>query len=262
MRAWFRHTAGLLLRKIDPDAIVIRILGGPGRGLKFRMATSPTPELAFALGRYERDVATRLAAHCRRGAVVWECGAHVGYFTTLIASFVGPTGTVVVFEPDPANRAATEANLRLNRFTHVRVLPLAIGEHDAVVTFHAGRGATSRLDHSYVGGTGEAPANEVDPHAIAVRCVSLDRMAADGTLPPPQVLKIDIEGAELFALPHAEQLLSKHRPVVFIESHNPQTDALIWDTFARLGYQLEHVPTGARILKASDVRQQILATPA
>ena len=61
-------------------------------------------EFELLLGRYARRVAEKLAEFCTPGSVVWECGAYIGYFTSLFARLVGPQGHVVVFEPDPSNK--------------------------------------------------------------------------------------------------------------------------------------------------------------
>lgn len=241
----------------EPTYVSSHVIFGPARGIKLSLRVSPDGEFEFLLGRYEREVAEKLAEFCTPGSVVWECGAHIGYFTSLLARLVGPQGRVVVFEPDPSNRSRTQTNLKLNGFTNTEVVPVAIGEDKKGLPFVSNRGATSRLESTYVG----AEAFENIAGNLLVDSMALDTVLKSGRYPAPQILKMDIEGAELLAIPGAQTLLSTCRPIVFIESHNPQTDLLIWETFERLNYSLLNIPKGEKVEDVGQVERQLLAVP-
>jgi FkbM family methyltransferase len=62
----------------------------------------------------------------RPGDTVFDIGAHIGFYTLLLARLVGPAGKVLAFEPDPANFALLQQNVVLNRYANVALYNLAL----------------------------------------------------------------------------------------------------------------------------------------
>jgi Methyltransferase FkbM domain len=60
--------------------------------------------------------------------------------------------------------------------------------------------------------------------AFTVRRDTIDRLVADGTIPPPTFVKVDVEGHEAAALKGAAATVAQHRPVLAIDLHHPQAD--------------------------------------
>jgi len=138
---------------------------------------------AFRSGGYETGYDNSLSSAIFAGDVVWDIGANVGYYTTRFARQVGPTGAVVSFEPSATNfRRLSAACAGLN---HVQLKAFGLGETEGVVSFCQGDddiGATSRVVE------GSQDGEHVD---IRVGDIEIER-----GLPPPNVLKIDVEGYE------------------------------------------------------------------
>src|ERR1700687_3249539 len=88
----------------------LRILGGPLRGT-YVLAPALT-RLSFALGPYHRHVVAVMEQFVVEGAPAYDLGAHMGYFSLLLARLVGPAGNVFSFEPDPRNLRALRRNIR------------------------------------------------------------------------------------------------------------------------------------------------------
>jgi Methyltransferase FkbM domain len=92
---------------------------------------------------------------------------------------------------------------------------------------------------------------------IRVRGLSLDQAYENPNVPKPDLVKLDIEGAELLALPHAEKLTSEVRPLIILELHNPECDAAAWEFAGRANYTLESLDTGQLRTKQSGRRRHV-----
>ena len=74
---------------------------------------------------------------------------------------------------------------------------------------------------------------------LKVRCATLDGLFCEGDISTPDVLKIDVEGAELAVLTGAKQILESARPVIFLATHGPDVHASYCRLLSELGYHLE-----------------------
>ena len=146
----------------------------------------------------------RLAEECvHPGSVVWDIGANVGLFSFAAAVAAGPGGRVVAVEPDGVLagllRRSAEAN---EQHAQVDVLPAAVADHFGVARFHIARRnrSTNHLDGFGTAQAGGVRATELVP------TVTLDWLAEH--FPQPDVIKIDVEEAELMVLRGAANVLS------------------------------------------------------
>jgi hypothetical protein len=69
--------------------------------------------------------------------------------------------------------------------------------------------------------------------------VSLDTLLADGQLDPPDVIKLDVEGAEYEALRGGRDLLEAHRPLLFLDTHGRKAHHFTVALLDELGYRFE-----------------------
>jgi FkbM family methyltransferase len=200
----------------------VTIRHGAAAGLKFN-AGGANP--GYALGTTEPAVQEPLLERLRPGDVVYDVGANVGFFTVLAAHLVGRTGRVVAFEPLPANVAALRHNVELNRFDNVTIVEAAVaaaaGSAGLVL---AGEPTWAKLAPST--GEPERPTTGGQPvaagaptPAVSVRLVSVDDLLASGALPPPTLVKIDVEGAELEVVAGMRATLRTHQPILLCEMH-------------------------------------------
>src|SRR5687768_14536141 len=150
--------------------------------------------------------------HLAPGAVVYDVGANVGFFSLLAARLVGPSGHVYAFEPAPANAATVRANAAVNGLDRVTVLEVAVGAAP-------GRAALSvPADASWAFLERYAP-DRRPPETVDVEVAALDGLVDDGALPPPQLVKVDVEGGELDVIAGMSRTLRRHRPVLVCEMH-------------------------------------------
>jgi FkbM family methyltransferase len=137
------------------------------------------------------------------GSVVWDIGANLGLFSFASAAAAGPTGRVLAIEPDAWLVALLRRSAAGNRgLSPVDVVPVAIGDRVGVGRFHIARRnrSTSHLD-----GFGTIEAGGVRRTEL-VPMVTLDWLLDH--FPRPDVLKIDIEQAEVLALAGATSVLA------------------------------------------------------
>jgi FkbM family methyltransferase len=154
----------------------------------------------------------------RQGMHFVDCGANIGYFTLMAARRVGPTGRVDAIEPDPQNRARLEEHLRANgAASQVRVHAVAASDAPGSVTLYH---PTGDMRNHGEASTIAALAGE-SARAYTVPAARLDDVL-DTT---PDLVKMDIEGAELKAIAGMTRLLSADPSPALIIEHNPQSAA-------------------------------------
>jgi FkbM family methyltransferase len=201
--AWERVSRPLRWRPIP-------ILSGPGRGLRINLHGSA---VAFATGTAERPLQSALMSELKPGATFFDIGANVGFITILAAKLVGPTGRVIAFEPVPENVAAIRENLALNDITWAEVIDTAVSSEPGTASLIVSDvSAFSRLADISIP-TGARTTIEVVVNSI-------DAFLRSGEQPAPDLVKIDVEGAELDVIAGMRETLSTHRPVILCEVHD------------------------------------------
>ncbi|MCK9931849.1 FkbM family methyltransferase [Frankia sp. Mgl5] len=148
----------------------------------------------------------------RPGDVIWDIGANVGLFTFAAATAATRTGKVLAVEPDTWLVNLIRRSLRIpNDRARIDVLPAAVGSAVGISRFCvASRSrATNHLDGFGSSQTGGVRAVETVP------TFTLDSLL--GHFSAPDVVKIDVEGAEHAVFSGAEEILSRVRPAVICE---------------------------------------------
>jgi len=140
--------------------------------------------------------------------VFLDVGACVGIFALHAA---GKCRHVVAFEPDPGFQNRIRRNIDLNNVLNITVVPEAVSDSNGEMKLYTG-GVVGRSPSLRDFGQGES---------ITVRTCSIDLAVKSGEIPPPNVVKIDIEGAEYLALKGMGDLLSSPAGprAIFIEIH-------------------------------------------
>jgi FkbM family methyltransferase len=170
---------------------------------------------------YEADVAHILGRVLRKGDVVIDVGANIGFFTVLASILVGPTGRVVAFEPGADNLVRLRANLAHNDCQNVTVIEKAVTNQVGEIEFFINTqnaGGNALWDISQWPGYVEE--NGVPMH-VTVPATTLDAEWAQLGLPTPKVIKIDVEGAEQRVLEGARELLASQTPHFVIAELHP-----------------------------------------
>src|SRR6185295_2679537 len=117
------------------------------------------------------------------GMVVFDVGAHIGYYALLAAQLVGPGGRVHAVEPSVRTVGFLDASIRLNQFENIEVHCCAAGKVRALREFHITGSSDSNgfYDHPNTGTL----------RKVEVQQIPLDELVADGRV---DAVKIDVEG--------------------------------------------------------------------
>jgi FkbM family methyltransferase len=156
---------------------------------------------------------------CRGRRCVFDVGAHIGLVALPMASQIAPAGVVIAFEPATANQQYLKRHIALNDMaSRIRVEPLLVGSKIEDVAFH-------EFDHAAGMNTVATGLLRGNVRTRSVRQTTIDAFCAETGL-APEIIKIDVEGAEIGVLEGARETLAKHRPEVFLSVHPRQIAAL------------------------------------
>lgn len=227
---------GKILRfplKFIPTHLPIPILQGRLRGRRWIAGSS---NHGCWLGSYEYRKRLVFEKLVTEGSIVFDIGAHVGFYTLLAAVLVGDRGRVFAFEPLPRNLLYLRKHLRLNRIKNVIVIEAAVLDWGRMVFFNEGQSSSM----AHVASQGK----------VRVKAVSLDELLAKGELPTPTHIKIDVEGSEMQVLLGAKLLLTSSHPYVFLTTHGEDIHRQCCQFLIELGYRLR--PIGADRVEQTD----------
>ena len=232
----------------------LRVNAGLGAGLRLPTAYIPVSHAHAGLltsGMLELPVQEAMRRLLGPGDVLYDVGANIGFFALAGARRVGPAGAVYAFEPVPENAAAIRAGAELNGLAHLEVVENAAGRA-------AGRDRlllVEDLSWSHLESRGWHPRTT---DTLEIEVVAIDDLVAAGRIRPPQLVKIDVEGAEVDVLAGMRKTIEEHRPVIVCELHD--TGAAFVEAMNELGYATSNLEGKEPVLDAPpDVHA--LATP-
>jgi FkbM family methyltransferase len=199
--------------KLLPSSKVVAIRNGPARGLKWIVGSS---NHGCWLGTFELESQRVFESIVRPGVTVYDVGANAGFFTLFFSRLTGPRGRVIAFEPCPYEMRYLLEHLRMNALENVLAFEVAVTDQTGLSGFSYGR---ARSQNTLVSST---------ESSLQVATVTLDAFAEG--MPPPDFIKIDVEGAEASVLRGAAELLRKRRPALFLELHGDDQVHMQWHT--------------------------------
>ena len=168
------------------------------RGLKFPPYFSLRRRLAHLAKETEPDIQHLCAQLLRPGMTVVDVGANVGLLTRQFCQRVGKSGRVYAFEPDPLTFQFLEFNTR--SFKNKELTQCAVSDNQEPALLHL----------NLTSGTGNSLLNQGhSTESVPVVCTSLDEFLKQRDNPLVDVIKIDVEGAELSALRGMKQTAAR-----------------------------------------------------
>ena len=224
---------------------------------------NPEQERIYYYGEHDERYETALLSRVvQRGMRCWDVGANIGFYTCLFATLAGPSGRVVAFEPARRTRERLEENIRLNGLRNVRVVPSALGARE-------GRACIHYADAALFEGT--ASLHQIAQGRSTSEPVSVDTLDAFvERLGTPDLLKIDVEGAQLEVWRGGARFFRAHSPLVMAElreSDDPLHLARIEEEVRGAGYEIYAIRKRCRVsvvarLSVQGPRNYLLAKPA
>ena len=196
---------------------IIRVLTGPAKGTK--MMLNIREGGSYLLGNYDKWIFDRIALKniLKPGMVAWDCGAFYGYYGAIFRKLVDETGRVEIFEASK-NYTVVSTLPDLNNWNNVSVHHLAIGPDHSIIKFAVNLGGSS----GPFGLSKKYSQTESEIELETVNCCGVDELIAEKGIAVPDLIKFDLESAEVFALHNGAKLFTTKRPIVLLELHGQE----------------------------------------
>jgi len=199
-----------------------------------RMGVYLDDQLGYIFNRREPSVVSAYTDFIHEGALVFDIGAYIGYFTLLAVS---EGATVHAFEPDLANQDRLKSNLQLNNIEDsVKVIPKAVSDQNCGETLFDGPNRSQQT-------LGDAPPSS---DGKRVGSVTLDEYCRSIDL-EPDVIKVDVEGAADKVFDEAKNIIERGKGIWIIELHDNTEERAFNQYFVDGGYQTESLAEGHMI---------------
>jgi FkbM family methyltransferase len=239
VRPWIKSLPGiadlqrwLVTRFLSNQPFVHTINVGPAAGLRVEVSL-PTDKSVWA-GLYEREFTTAIVEHIKPGEVCYDIGGYRGYMSGAMA-LAGAT-KVFAFEPLPANQRALRRLCELNPQLPVNIIAVALGAEDGAASLKIMPDASmGKLANSSF----QSEVTPLSEMSVTVR--KIDSLLQSREILPPDVVKIDVEGAEADVLIGAREMLRVSRPRIFLEAHGGALEEACSQQLVRLGYRIRRL---------------------
>jgi FkbM family methyltransferase len=197
------------------------ILSGPMAGI--HLVNGPQVSHAHLTGTYELDTLKAVEEAVKPGFVCYDLGASIGYISLLMAR---KARQVFAFEPAPHAVAELRRHAAANGFENIVVVPSPLSDGDRDVSFVL-------TDAAFGSSINES---ETRWPVLKLRTTTLDRFIENN--PPPDFIKMDVEGEEGRVLEGSRNLLSRHHPVICCELHSDEAAAHVQKVLSEYGYSI------------------------
>ena len=242
VRSWIKYIPGLkqlqqhlMSTHLHGAAFQHRIKGGPANGLLYPVVLPQDKRIW--LGNYEQEFSEALAADVIPGGVCYDIGGYRGFFSGMMAC--QGAASVHVFEPLPENVIQIRKMVALNPTLAIKVHQMALADVTGETSF-------SVMPETSMGKLGESKFDSGDcpEERIQVILDTLDTMLRDHRIEPAQLVKIDVEGAELLVLRGGVEFIAKYRPTFFSEAHSHELARGCVEFLKPLGYSVTVLKSG------------------
>jgi FkbM family methyltransferase len=175
-----------------------------------------------------------------------DVGAHIGWYSLKAARVLGSKGNVIAVEPNPDTVQKLRDNISASGANVIAVQPVACSDSDTVIDlFGAPRRNTRKTSMSRDNAQGKK-GGEIANAVYRVRARPLDAIVREIGVSRIDLVKIDVEGAEMLVLKEAKQTLAHYSPILVLEFdekllQSMGTNAVELNEFLRSqGYMLRH----------------------
>lgn len=225
----------------------------------------------FWMGYYNREMVFLLDKLMKPGMVFIDVGSNIGEIALVAAKRTGVKGRVICFEPVDKIAKELEYNISRNNIINTEVVRMGLSDVVSQVPIFRSCGQGDPGDeHS---GLGSLYGNsDTDDIIQMIDVTTLDNYLSEKPIAQIDIIKIDIEGAELPCIKGAEQTLRRHRPLLIIEIQEKSSVAAgyrqkdILEYLAGLGYVFKKIGPGGRLrdlsAQALEKYQNVLCIPA
>ena len=208
--------------RLIPKTAIFTVKTGINRGMKWIIGSSVH---GCWIGNYETEKQAIVKQLIKPGVTVFDIGGNAGFYTLAFSRLVGKGGHVWTFEPFAENIRNLLDHVRLNQLSNVKIMQTAISEKEDIVDFQI-------AEHNAMGKMARGGS------VYKVSTFSLDYLIANGNVPIPDVIKMDVEGAESLVLSGALKMLSLNKTVLMIALHGEVQRRECYQILDQLGYKI------------------------
>lgn len=144
-----------------------------------------------------------------KSGVFYDIGANVGYFSVEMAMEMGSAIRVVAFEPQKPLADAITASIILNHMDNLKVVHAMVGDAPRQSELYL---APASIHASAVEDSGRPCVG-----IVQAQMVTIDDLVENAEIPPPDMVKIDVEGSEHLVFQGAHRTFRTHMPHIFVE---------------------------------------------
>lgn len=181
------------------------------------MLGTDTSLCVYVAGSFEPNEFAFLRGTLRPGMNFVDIGANEGLFTLFAARRVGPSGKVIAVEPSSRERQILDRNIARNGLGNVTVVPHALAAEPGTAELRIA--PKQHGLHNTLGDFIYEYENEIAIVREPVAVETLDALQTRLALGRVDMIKIDVEGAEVKVLTGAKELLSTSRPILLVEAN-------------------------------------------
>jgi FkbM family methyltransferase len=212
-------------------------------GTEFKMAMKLVRDASSLVITLEPQVrsAFELILELTNPRVFWDVGANLGFYSWLVRQYPS-VQQVVLFEPDPTNYELINKTISRNKVSDCIVKNLALSDRRGEARFLLDRASGKTGSLYSVANISDSSSLQSEyqlDETISSRTATVDDLVTEG-LPAPDLMKIDVEGAEHLVLGGAETCLETHNPVLILETSNPK----LLDALLDKGYNIFRIDEG------------------
>ena len=214
-----------------PSQAVLPIVSGPPKKFKWIKGSH---NISILLGTYEKKQTGTFLKAASGVSVFWDLGAHAGYYSLLFHK-ASPKGKIFAFEPLAATVSIFNKHMSINHVVNYTIFTEAVSDKEGILRFNK---------------TSSTVAGKLDDQGeTEVKVVKLSGYLSEGILKVPQLIKMDIEGAEFEVLQDLKALLKANKPTLFLSTHGKEVHDKCIAFLKDIGYEL--TPLDADNLSAS-----------
>jgi FkbM family methyltransferase len=168
-----------------------------------------------------------------------DIGANVGIITMFMSQIVGKKGHIFAIEASPSNSIILQQNINLNNLDNITLINRAVAEKERQVFMLSPQNTYN--DALLVMNESPKPLSE------EVQALPFDEIAKEWQIGKSKLIKVDIEGAEIFFFEGAQNYLKMYKPILIFEtlqSYTRRFDYSVVDVLLLLrgfGYHVEQI---------------------
>jgi len=224
-----------IIGKLIPIGLPVPILRGPLRAFKLitGAASGKVKGISYVFNLSETRRLNLTKKIIPTDGICFDVGANIGIYTILFSKF---SKSVYSFEPSPGNLRFLYKMLEINKIKNAQVIRSAVADFIGVCSFKESNScATGKLD---------------EKGNLKVKVTTLDEFSAKSNI-QPDLIKIDVEGAELSVLKGAKNCILNKHPIIVMETHGHEIKKGCLEYLLKMNYR-EIIPVDSESINIAN----------